>query len=71
MINKELIITQHTWNGRGGPRGLATHVIDETFVGIMKTIEKGGLGMYKITFEKIGDIPHKIHPSGIAESRVI
>lgn len=64
-------MTKHCWNGRGGPRGLATHVMDKTFVGIMREIEKGGLGMYRVTFEKVNDIPHKIHPSGVAETRLV
>lgn len=67
MISKDLIVSKHIWNGRGGPRGVATHVFDTTFYGIMKEIEAQGLGMYRITFGKVEDIPHKIHPSGQAE----
>lgn len=66
MVNKVLNYNYHSWNGRGGSRGLATHVMEETFECIRKTIEEGGLGQYTLTFNKTGDIKGKIHASNQA-----
>ena len=56
MVERIFNINHHCWNGRGGPRGLVTHVWDRTFLSIKQEIEKGGIGKYKITFERIDDV---------------
>lgn len=60
MVDRTFNINHHCWNGRGGPRGLVTHVWDRTFLPILKEIEKGGIGKYKITFERLEDIPDQV-----------
>ena len=66
MVQKEIIMTHHCWNGRGGARGLATHVMEETFELIRKDIEANKLGVYTLTFTKTADVKGIVHPSGIA-----
>lgn len=66
MINKTFKFNHRSWNGRGGERGLATEVMDETFHLMVKEIKDGGLGCYKITFEKVEGIQGKIHASNQA-----
>jgi hypothetical protein len=56
MVERTFNMTKHCWIGRGGPRGLVTHVWDRVFHAMLKEMESGGMGRYKITFERIGDI---------------
>lgn len=55
MVDRVFNINHHCWNGRGGSRGLVTHVWDRTFKSIKDEIESKGLGRYRITFEYIGE----------------
>jgi hypothetical protein len=67
MVDKKFLVSKHTWNGHGGPRGLVTHLWDRTFKAVKDEIEKGGQGMYRITFERLGDVTigHEDHRSGL------
>jgi hypothetical protein len=49
-------INKHCWDGRGGPRGIVTHIWDRSFKPIKDAIEKGGCGKYKIVFERVADV---------------
>ena len=65
MVSRDFLVSHHTWMGHGGPRGLVTHLWDRTFKQVKDEIEKGGQGMYRMTFERIGDIGvHKDNRSG-------
>lgn len=48
-------VNHNCWMGRGGARGLVTHVWDRSFAEIKSIVEKGGLGRYKLTFERLGE----------------
>lgn len=66
LLTKTFKFNHHSWNGRGGARGLATEVMEETFNNIMKTIQDKGLGEYTLTFNHTGEIKGKIHASNQA-----
>jgi hypothetical protein len=55
VVDVTFNINKHCWDGRGGPRGLVTHVWDRSFLYIKNEIEKGGHGRYRVRFERIGE----------------